>query len=226
MSAAERFDGCEVVKKLNTGPITDLYHVVQEPLGRAAFIKALGSSILPSSPFAASLEREARLLAELSHPNILEVYDFVRRGERMWLVLEYVDGVSLEDVMKRMKRVPESFACAVALWPTRTRTASCIVTCNRRTSCSARTARSSWRTSALRSTSACLRLPSCSKAAAVTAAPRTCHPSRSWANARTDAVISFRSACCCTKCCAASVRSTAPTIAARHSGFGVTQCRR
>jgi len=115
MTAAERFDGCEVVKKLSTGPITDLYHVVQEPLGRPAFIKALGSSILPSSPFAASLEREARLLAELSHPNILEVYDFVRREERMWLVLEYVDGVSLEDVMKRVQRVPEAFACAVAL---------------------------------------------------------------------------------------------------------------
>ena len=115
MTPVERFDGCEVVKKLSTGPITDLYHAIQEPLGRPAFIKALGSSILPSSPFAASLEREARLLAELDHPNILKVYDFVRRGERMWLVLEYVDGVSLEEVMKKVKRLPEAFACAVAL---------------------------------------------------------------------------------------------------------------
>src|SRR3954454_25293234 len=103
MSAAERFDGCEVVKKLSTGPITDLYHVVQEPLGRPAFIKALGSSILPSSPFAASREREARLLPELNHPNILEVYDFVRRGERVWLVLEYVDGVSLDEETQSSK---------------------------------------------------------------------------------------------------------------------------
>ena len=115
MASAESFDGCEVVKKLSTGPITDLYHAIQEPLGRPAFIKALGSSILPSSPFAASLEREARLLAELDHPSILKVYDFVRRGERMWLVLEYVDGVTLEDVLKKTKRLPEAFACAVAL---------------------------------------------------------------------------------------------------------------
>jgi hypothetical protein len=115
MAAPERFDGCEVVKKLSTGPITDLYHAIQEPLGRPAFVKALGSSILPSSPFAASLEREARLLAELDHPGILKVYDFVRRGERMWLVLEYVDGVSLDDVLQKSKKLPESFACAVAL---------------------------------------------------------------------------------------------------------------
>jgi eukaryotic-like serine/threonine-protein kinase len=115
MAEPERFDGCEVVKKLSTGPITDLYHAIQEPLGRPAFIKALGSSILPSSPFAAALEREARLLAELDHTNILKVYDFVRRGERMWLVLEYVDGVSLDDVMQKSKKLPEPFACAVAL---------------------------------------------------------------------------------------------------------------
>jgi len=115
MTAPERFDGCEVVKKLSTGPITDLYHAIQEPLGRPAFVKALGSSILPSSPFAASLEREARLLAELDHPNILKVYDFVRRGERMWLVLEYVDGASLEELMQKSRKLPEPFACRVAL---------------------------------------------------------------------------------------------------------------
>jgi hypothetical protein len=55
------------------------------------------------------------MLAELDHPNILKVYDFVRRGERMWLVLEYVDGVSLDDVMQKSKKLPEAFACAVAL---------------------------------------------------------------------------------------------------------------
>ncbi len=115
MAASERFDGCEVVKKLHTGPITDLYHAVQEPLGRPVFIKALGSSILPSSPFAASLEREARLLAELKHESILEVYDFVRRDERMWLVLEYVDGPSLEALLAKVGQLPQAAACAIAL---------------------------------------------------------------------------------------------------------------
>src|SRR5260221_8926543 len=108
MAAPERFDGCEVVKKLSTGPITDLYHAVQEPLGRPVFIKALGSSILPSSPFAASLEREARLLAELKHDGILGVYDFVRRDERMWLVLEYVDGPGLDALLSKVGQLPQA----------------------------------------------------------------------------------------------------------------------
>ena len=95
------FDGCESVRKLSSGPVCDLYRAVQEPLGRTVLIKALGQNILPSSPFAATLEREARLLSELDHPAILKVYDFVKRGDRMWLVLEHVDGVTLEELLSK-----------------------------------------------------------------------------------------------------------------------------
>src|SRR5690349_16500630 len=114
MSDLPAFDGCEIVKELHSGPVFDLYQAIQEPLGRAVFVKALGSSILPSSPFAATLEREARLLAELDHPNIVKVFDFVRRGERMWLVLEYVDGWSLEELSHKLGRLPLDSALAIA----------------------------------------------------------------------------------------------------------------
>lgn len=109
------FDGCQVVEKLRSGPVTDLYHAIQKPLGRPVLIKALSSSILPSSPFAASLEREARLLAELHHPGVLAVHDFVRRDERMWLVLEYVEGLSLEELIERVGKLNPPVATAIAL---------------------------------------------------------------------------------------------------------------
>ncbi|MEZ4220713.1 MAG: serine/threonine-protein kinase [Polyangiaceae bacterium] len=93
------FDGCRVVDRLSSGPVSDLYRAIQQPLGRPVLIKALSSSILPSSPFATSLEREARLLAEMRHPGILAVHDYVRREDRMWLVLEFVEGDDLEDLL-------------------------------------------------------------------------------------------------------------------------------
>lgn len=108
------FDGCEVSERLRSGTIADLYRGRQLPLGRPVLIKALSSSMLPSSPFAATLEREARLLAELKHPNILEIYDFVRRDERMWLVLEWVDGVTLAELLER-GRLEAVSATAIAL---------------------------------------------------------------------------------------------------------------
>ncbi len=46
-----------------------------------------------------SFEREANILATLSHPAIVQVYDFFTEGARSYLVLEYVDGKNLEDLL-------------------------------------------------------------------------------------------------------------------------------
>jgi len=115
MPEAVTFDGCKLIRKLSSGPVCDLYRAVQEPLGRTVLIKALGQNILPSSPFASTLEREARLLSELDHPGIVKVHDFVKRGDRMWLVLEHVDGVTLDELLTRAKRLSDSAAVAIGL---------------------------------------------------------------------------------------------------------------
>jgi hypothetical protein len=109
------FEGFQAVTRVRSGPIADHYEALQKPLGRRVLIKSLSSSILPSSPFATTLEREARLLAELDHPGILHLYDFVRTGDRMWLVLEHVDGITLEELLGRVVRLAPASACAVAL---------------------------------------------------------------------------------------------------------------
>jgi serine/threonine-protein kinase len=84
-------------------------------LGRRVLIKALSAGILPTSPFATTLEREARLLSELQHPNILQVHDFVRRQERSWIVLEYVDGWSLRELLDERRLLEPCAALAIAL---------------------------------------------------------------------------------------------------------------
>jgi serine/threonine-protein kinase len=115
MPEAVHFDGCEIVRKLSSGPVCDLYRAIQEPLGRTVLIKALGQNILPSSPFASTLEREARLLSELDHPGVVKVHDFVKRGDRMWLVLEHVDGATLDELLARAKRLSAAAAIAIGL---------------------------------------------------------------------------------------------------------------
>ncbi|HEX9622460.1 MAG TPA: serine/threonine-protein kinase [Polyangiaceae bacterium] len=108
-------EGLEIVEQLRAGPIADFYVAKQEPLGRKVFVKTLSPSILPSSPFAATLRREARLLASLDHPNVLRVHDFVCRDDGMWLILEYVDGWDLERVLKNNGKLEQGVAAAVAL---------------------------------------------------------------------------------------------------------------
>lgn len=109
------FGRYRVIAKVRSGPITDLYRAEQIALGREVFIKALGPGILPASPFASALEREAKLLTELDHPNIIRLLDYVRDETTMWLVLEHVDGFTLEEVIARKGKLSAGGAVAVAL---------------------------------------------------------------------------------------------------------------
>ncbi len=109
------FGRYRVQAKLRAGPVTDFYRAEQVPLGRVVFIKALGRGILPTSPFASALEREAKLLTALDHPNVIRVLDFVRDEASMWLVLEYVDGFSLDEILAAKGRLSLAGAVAIAL---------------------------------------------------------------------------------------------------------------
>jgi serine/threonine-protein kinase len=95
------FGAYKVLGELGQGALSTVYKATQDPLGRAVAIKALKPTIGPSSPFAAQLEREARVLAELSHPNVVLLYDFVKNEREMYLVLEHVDGFNLADLVKK-----------------------------------------------------------------------------------------------------------------------------
>lgn len=115
MSAEPQFDGYEVLKRVRSEPVTDWYLARQRSLGRTVVIKALVPHVAPDSPFAAPLPREARLLASLRHPNIVQLYDFVDRPKAAWLVLEHVDGLSLDQWLKEKKRLPVGVALAIVL---------------------------------------------------------------------------------------------------------------
>jgi hypothetical protein len=109
-----RFPGFRIVEELGSGALTSVYKAVQESLDRVVAIKVLKPTIHPTSPFAAQLEREARVLGELSHPNVGLLYDFVKQDDgRMYLILEYVDGASLAAVVTKKTRLPAEAVAAI-----------------------------------------------------------------------------------------------------------------
>ncbi|WP_394823982.1 serine/threonine-protein kinase [Pendulispora albinea] len=95
------FGSYRVLEELGVGAVSTVYKAAQPSLERTVAIKALKPTISPASPFAAHLEREARLLGELGHPNIVLCHDFVKTSEKMYLVLEYIEGFSLAELISR-----------------------------------------------------------------------------------------------------------------------------
>jgi hypothetical protein len=106
-------EGFTLVEELGSGTLSSVYAAFEETTGRKVALKILRGTISPSSPFAQQLEREARVLAALCHPNIGLLYAFARTETRMHLVLEYVDGFSLATVLKKKPMVPVDAVAAI-----------------------------------------------------------------------------------------------------------------
>ena len=70
-------------------------------LGRQVAVKRVGLVPGAESPHLERAEREARLAARLTHPHVIAVFDLVVEDETQWLVMEYVDGVSLSGLVLR-----------------------------------------------------------------------------------------------------------------------------
>ena len=112
-----RLEGYRLDGAIGSGAVSSIYRAVQESTGREVVLKALKASIPSTSSFAAQLEREARVLAEMSHPNVVLLIDF-KKGEsgssRTFLVLERVDGWPLRELLRKKKLVRVDAACAIA----------------------------------------------------------------------------------------------------------------
>ncbi len=111
--SAHGFGPYRVLEELGSGALSTVYKAVQEPLGRVVALKALKETIAPTSPFAAQLEREARVLGQLAHPNIVLLFDFVKTDAQMYLVLEHIDGWSLAHVLGRRSRFSPDFVAVL-----------------------------------------------------------------------------------------------------------------
>jgi len=71
-----------------------------EVLGRAVALKRIGMSPGAHGPDLARAEREARLAARLNHPHVVAVFDLVLEDEQQWLVMEYVENVTLAQLVR------------------------------------------------------------------------------------------------------------------------------
>jgi serine/threonine-protein kinase len=110
---ATLIEGFRILEELGSGTLSSVYAAVEEPIGRLVALKVLRSTIAPSSPFAQQLEREAKVLAELSHPNVGQLHAFSKSETRMMLVLEFVDGLSLASLLRKRPVLPADSVAAI-----------------------------------------------------------------------------------------------------------------
>ena len=111
---AARFPQFEILECLGRGGMGIVYKARQKTLDRLVAIKVLAGERNDDPQFEVRFSREARTLAKLSHPNIVTVHDFGESDGMFYLVMEFVDGVNLRDVLRDGRMEPEQ---ALAIVP-------------------------------------------------------------------------------------------------------------
>lgn len=95
-------------RPLGQGGMGTVYIGVDTKLGRKVAIKGLPEGPEQSADFKSRFHQEAKALAALSHPGIVQVYDLVAEHGRVWIVLEYVEGGDLAAYLRTSGPLPVS----------------------------------------------------------------------------------------------------------------------
>ena len=111
---APHFPQLEILECLGRGGMGVVYKARQKALNRLVALKLLAPERVNDPKFAERFTREAQALAALSHPNIVTIHDFGQAGGYYFLLMEYVDGANLRQLLRTRKFTPEE---ALAIVP-------------------------------------------------------------------------------------------------------------
>jgi serine/threonine protein kinase len=109
---AERY---ELEELCGTGGMSSVYKAKDTLLERNVALKILHEQYTHDEEFVERFRREARAVAQLSHPNIVTVIDRGEDGGRQYIVFEYIDGENLKERLVKRGRLPVCEALELAL---------------------------------------------------------------------------------------------------------------
>ncbi len=99
----------EILEHIGHGGMSEVYKGRQTQLNRMVAVKVLHPFLADEEGFVVRFQREARIVATLRHPNIVQVYDFDHHDELdiYYMVMEYIDGQTLRDLLENGPISPE-----------------------------------------------------------------------------------------------------------------------
>ena len=109
----ERIHSYEINAHLGQGGMGNVYRATDTMLGREVALKMLHPQLTMQSQFLERFKKEARVLAQLLHPNIAVIYNFIEQGGNHFMVMEYVEGTSLDELLRTYKSLPAEFVVPV-----------------------------------------------------------------------------------------------------------------
>ena len=94
-------DRYQIIKSIGEGGMANVYLAYDTILDRNVAVKVLRGDLSSDEKFVRRFQREALSASSLSHPNIVEVYDVGEDNNQYYIVMEYIEGKQLKDVLRK-----------------------------------------------------------------------------------------------------------------------------
>lgn len=108
-------DRYEILAKVGAGGMSDVYKAMDHVLSRAVAIKVLKQEFADDVNFVTKFRTEAQSAASLEHPNIVNIYDVGSEDGIHYIVMEYVEGITLKTYIEKKKQLSYKEAISIAI---------------------------------------------------------------------------------------------------------------
>lgn len=108
-------DRYEVLRKLGSGGMADVYLADDRLLGREVALKILSSRYVNDEQFIERFRREASSAASLNHPNIVQIYDRGEAEGTYYIAMEYLEGRSLKEIILKYAPLSSELVVSVSI---------------------------------------------------------------------------------------------------------------
>ncbi|MCV6614701.1 MAG: serine/threonine protein kinase, partial [Cellvibrionaceae bacterium] len=87
--------GYQIIRKISQGGMSSVYLAIQQSIGREVALKVISPALAQDQVFNERFNREANIIGQLSHPNIVAVYDIGSYRQLAYIAMDYLPGGSL-----------------------------------------------------------------------------------------------------------------------------------
>ncbi len=104
------FENYKIIKEIGTGGMAIIYLAIDKRDGKEVAIKEILPQMIKDVEFVKRFIHETKIMQSLNHPNILPIYDAQLGPEKHYIVMPYLEGGTLKELLEKVKNIPLDFS--------------------------------------------------------------------------------------------------------------------